>query len=78
MATEVVVVGTVVPGSEVVSPAAIAVVSLVLIAERVVTFSIAEGVTAEAGGVTNIAGGVLVTLVADASLLLTVVRVVVT
>ena len=43
-----------------------------------VALGVAEGVTTEAGGVTNIAGGVLVTLVADASLLLTVIGVVVT
>ena len=77
LVAEVIVVGSVVPGSEVVGPAAIAVVGLVLIAVRVAAWGIAEGVTTKADGVTNIARGVLVTLVADASLLLTVVGVVV-
>ena len=74
----VVVVGTVVPGSEVVGPAAIAEVGAVGIAVRVGSWGIAEGVSAEADGVADVARGVLVTLVAEASLLLAEVVVVVT
>ena len=74
----VVVVGTVVPGSEVVGPAAIAEVGTVGIAVRVGSWGIAEGVSAEADGVADVARGVLVTLVAEASLLLAEVVVVVT
>jgi hypothetical protein len=73
----VVVVGTVVPGSEVVGPAAIAEVGTVGIAVRVRAGGVAEGVSAEADGVANVARGVLVTLVAEASLLLAEVVVVV-
>ena len=78
LGAEVIVVGSVVPGTEVVGPAAIAVIGVVLVAVGVGSLVVAEGVTTEADLVTNIAGGVLVTLVADASLLLTVVVVVVT
>ena len=74
---EVVVVSTVVPGTEVVGPAAISVVTVVLITVRVSTWLVAEGVTTEADGVANITRGVLVTLVANTSSLLTVVLVVV-
>ena len=74
----VVVVGTVVPGSEVVGPAAIAEVGAVGIAVRVGSWGVAEGVSAEADGVADVARGVLVTLVAEASLLLAEVVVVVT
>merc|ERR1719195_684756 len=74
---EVVVVSTVVPGTEVVGPAAISVVLVVLIAVRVVTWLVAEGVTGETDAVANITRGVLVTLVANTSSLLTVVLVVV-
>ena len=73
----VVVVGTVVPGSEVVGPAAIAEVGAVGIAVRVGSWGIAEGVSAEADGVADVARGVLVTLVAEASLLLAEVVIVV-
>ena len=73
----VVVVGTVVPGSEVVGPAAISEVGTVGIAVRVGSWGIAEGVTAEADGVADVARGVLVTLVAEASLLLAEVVIVV-
>ena len=73
----VVVVGTVVPGSEVVGPAAIAEVGAVGIAVRVGAGGVAEGVSAEADGVANVARGVLVALVAEASLLLAEVVVVV-
>ena len=74
----VVVVGTVVPGSEVVGPAAISEIGTVGIAVRVGSWGIAEGVSAEADGVADVARGVLVTLVAEASLLLAEVVVVVT
>ena len=74
----VVVVGTVVPGSEVVGPAAISKIGTVGIAVRVGSWGIAEGVSAEADGVADVARGVLVTLVAEASLLLAEVVVVVT
>ena len=77
LVAEVVVVGTVVPCAEVVGPAAIAVVGVVLIAVRVVAWGVAEGVSGEANNVADIARGVLVALVANASLLLAVVRVVV-
>ena len=77
LVSEVVVVGTVVPCAEVVGPAAIAVVGVVLIAVRVVAWGVAEGVSGEANNVADIARGVLVALVANASLLLAVVRVVV-
>ena len=73
----VVVVGTVVPGSEVVGPAAISEIGTVGIAVRVGSWGIAEGVSAEVDGVADVARGVLVTLVAEASLLLTEVVVVV-
>ena len=73
----VVVVGTVVPGSEVVGPAAISEVGTVGISVRVGSWGIAEGVTAEADGVADVARGVLVTLVAEASLLLAEVVIVV-
>jgi hypothetical protein len=73
----VVVVGTVVPGSEVVGPAAIAEVGTVGIAVRVAAWGVAEGVSAEADGVADVARGVLVTLVAEASLLLAEIVVVV-
>ena len=73
----VVVVGTVVPGSEVVGPAAISEIGTVGISVRVGSWGIAEGVAAEADGVADVARGVLVTLVAEASLLLTEVVVVV-
>merc|ERR1719400_2182698 len=73
----VVVVGTVVPGSEVVGPAAISEIGTVGISVRVGSWGIAEGVTAEADGVADVARGVLVTLVAEASLLLAEVVVVV-
>ena len=74
----VVVVGTVVPGSKVVGPAAISEIGTVGIAVRVGSWGIAEGVSAEADGVADVARGVLVTLVAEASLLLAEVVVVVT
>ena len=74
---EVVVVSTVVPGTEVVGPTAISVVLVVLIAERVMAWLIAEGVTGETDAVANITRGVLVTFVANTSSLLTVVLVVV-
>ena len=73
----VVVVGTVVPGSEVVGPAAISEIGTVGISVRVGSWGIAEGVAAEADGVADVARGVLVTLVAEASLLLAEVVVVV-
>ena len=73
----VVVVGTVVPGSEVVGPAAISEVGTVGISVRVGSWGIAEGVSAEADGVADVARGVLVTLVAEASLLLAEVVIVV-
>ena len=73
----VVVVSSVVPGTEVVGPATISVVTVVLITVRVSTWLVAEGVTTEADGVANITRGVLVTLVANTSSLLTVVLVVV-
>ena len=78
LVAEVVVVSTVVPGTKVVGPAAISVVGVVLVAVGVGSWGIAERVAGESDGVTNITRGVLVTLVADTSLLLTVVRVVVT
>ena len=73
----VVVVGTVVPGSKVVGPAAISEIGTVGISVRVRSWGIAEGVAAEADGVADVARGVLVTLVAEASLLLAEVVVVV-
>ena len=73
----IVVVGTVVPGSEGVGPAAISEVGTVGISVRVGSWGIAEGVSAEADGVADVARGVLVTLVAEASLLLAEVVIVV-
>ena len=73
----VVVVGTVVPGSEVVGPAAISEIGTVGISVRVGSWGIAEGVAAKADGVADVARGVLVTLVAEASLLLAEVVIVV-
>lgn len=78
LTARVVVVGTVVPGTEVVSPAAIAEVGTVGIAVGVRSWGVAEGVSAETDGVANVARGVLVALVAEASLLLAEVVVVVT
>ena len=75
---EVIVVSTVVPGTEVVGPAAISVVTVVLVAEGVGSWGVAERVATEADLVADITGGVLVTLVANTSLLLTEVLVVVT
>ena len=77
LVAEVVVVSTMVPGTKVVGPAAISVVGVVLVAVGVGSWGIAERVAGESDGVTNITRGVLVTLVADTSLLLTVVGVVV-
>ena len=73
----VVVVSSVVPGTEVVGPAAISVISFVLVAIGVGAWSISEGVSTKALSVADIAGGVLVSLVAEASLLLSEVVVVV-
>jgi len=77
LVAEVVVVSTVVEGTEVVSPATIAIVVAVVVAERVVALSVTERVAAHADGVADLARDVLVALVAHAALLLTVVLVVV-
>ena len=73
----VVVVSSVVPGTEVVGPAAISVISLVGVTIRVGAGSVSEGVSTKALSVSDVAGGVLVTLVTEASLLLSEVVVVV-
>ena len=73
----VVVVGTVVPGSEVVGPAAISEIGTVGISVRVGSWGIAEGVAAEADGVADGTRDVLVALVANTSLLVAVVGIVV-
>ena len=73
----VVVVSSVVPGTEVVGPAAISVISLVGVTIRVGAWSVSEGVSTKALSVSDVAGGVLVTLVTEASLLLSEVVVVV-
>ena len=73
----VVVVSSVVPGTEVVGPAAISEVFGVLVTIGVGAGTISEGVSAHALGVADVTGGVLVTLVAEASLLLSEVVVVV-
>ena len=77
LVAEVVVVGTVVPCAEVVSPTAISPVSVVLVSEGVVSWGVVEGVAAESNNIADIARCVLVALVANTSLLLTVVLVVV-
>ena len=77
LVAEVVVVGTVVPCAEVVSPTAISPVSVVLVSEGVVSWGVVEGVAAESNNIADIARCVLVALVADTSLLLAVVLVVV-
>ena len=74
---EVVVVSTVVPGTEVVGPAAIAVVLTVVVAVRVGAGGVGEGVAAEADGVADGTRDVLVALVANTSLLVAVVSIVV-
>ena len=68
--TKVVVVGSVVPRPEVVRPSAVAVVFLLLVPKRVRSLFSAVGVAAEANDVADLSRGVLVSLVADASLLL--------
>ena len=73
----VVVVSSVVPGTEVVGPAAISVISLVGVTIRVGAWGVSEGVSTKALSVSDVAGGVLVTLVTEASLLLSEVVVVV-
>ena len=73
----VVVVSSVVPGTEVVGPAAISVISLVGVTIRVRAWSISEGVSTKTLSVSDVASGVLVTLITEASLLLTEVVVVV-
>jgi hypothetical protein len=73
----VVVVSSVVPGTEVVGPAAISVISLVGVTIRVGAWGVSEGVSSKALSVSDVAGGVLVTLVTEASLLLSEVVVVV-
>jgi len=78
LVAEVVVVGSVVPCAKVVGPAAISIVGIIVVAVGVVAWGVAVGVSGEANGVTNITRGVLVTLVADTSLLLTIVLIVVT
>ena len=75
---EIIVVSTVVPGTEIVSPAAISMVLFVLISVGVVAWGVAEGVSSESNNVANISRGVLMALVADTSSLLTVVLIVVT
>ena len=77
LVSEVVVVRTVVPSAQVVSPTAISPVSIVLVPEGVVSWGVVEGVAAQSNNIANIARCVLVTFVADASLLLAVVLVVV-
>ena len=77
LVSEVVVVRTVVPRAQVVGPTAISPVSIVLVSVRVVPWGVVEGVPAQSNNVAHIARCVLVALVADASLLLAVVRVVV-
>ena len=76
LVAEVVVVSTVVEGTEVVSPATIAIVVVVLVAEGVGALIVAERVATHADGVADITRGVLVTLVAHATLLHAVVLVV--
>ena len=78
LVAEIIVVGTMVPGSEIVGPATISVVPLVDIAEGVVTWSIAKGMSTEANNVAYIPRSVLMALIADASTLLAVVSIVVT
>ena len=73
----VVVVSSVVPGTEVVGPATISVISVVLVTIGVGAWSISEGVSTEALSVADVSGGVLVSLVAEASLLLSEVVVIV-
>jgi hypothetical protein len=77
LVAEVIVVSTVVVGTEVVGPATVAVIDIVVVAERVGALFVAEGVTIETDGVTFLARDVLVALVAESTLLLTVVGVVV-
>ena len=77
LVAEVVIVGTVVPGTQVVRPAAITVVFLVFVAVRVFSFGVGVRVSTKSDNISDIARGVLVALVAYASLLLTVVLVVV-
>ena len=78
LVAEIIVVGTVVPGTEVVSPATISMILFVLISVGVLAWGVAERVSSEANNVANISRGVLVALIADTSFLLTVVLVVVT
>ena len=78
LVAEVIVVSTVVPGSKIVGPAAISVVLFVDVAVGVIAWGVAERVSFEADNVANISRGVLVALVANASLLLAVVFIVVT
>lgn len=78
LVAEVIVVSTVVPGSKIVGPAAISVVLFVDVAVGVIAWGVTEGVSTEADDVANISRGVLVALVANASLLLAVVLIVVT
>ena len=73
----VVVVSSVVPGTEVVGPAAIAVVLTVVVAVRVGAGGVGEGVAAHADGVADGTRDVLVALVANTSLLVAVVGIVV-
>ena len=73
----VVVVSSVIPGTEVVGPTAIAVISPVGVTIGVGAGTISERVSTHAVGVADVTGGVLVTLVAEASLLLSEVVIVV-
>ena len=77
LVAEIIVVSTVVPGTEIVGPATISMVLIVLISVGVLAWGIAERVASEADNVADISRGVLVALVADASSLLTVVLIVV-
>ena len=77
LVAEVVVIGSVVVGTEVVGPAAVAIILVVLVAVRVVTSLVAEGVAAHAELVADLTRSVPVTLIAQTSLLLAIVVVVV-
>ena len=77
LVSKVVVVGTMVPRSKVVSPTAISPIGIVLVSEGVVSWGVVEGVAAKSNHVADIARCVLVALVSDTSLLLAVVLVVV-